>query len=438
MFQGADIRSGTFGDGEGGTVIIRTDRILVSNTILPFTLDGAPRIAAALGIGDDAATRSFVDRQTVITGSAEPGSGGSGGGVSVTARVVEVRDGGAIRSTTAGRGNAGTVTVTADRILVDGDRSIFSTGISSAADEGSTGAAGDVTVAAGDLTVRDEGEISSNSSGLGGAGTVTVNAGSLFISGDGAPLFTGLTTATGPLSQGAGGAVTVSAETVRLVDGGAITAQSEGVGQGGPVTVTSGTLTLENGEISARTAAANGGDVTLAADRIIDLQDSVVTTSVAGGQGSGGNIFLMGRGVSGAPAGETEFVILDNSSLVARAREGNGGNIRILSGQFVPSADSVIDASSELGVSGTVEISGPENDLAGALALLPGAFIDSAPLLASSCAARGGRPTSSLVASGRGVSSPDPDRPLAIPSPEPSSKLLQISGFAAGCDRHLD
>jgi hypothetical protein len=49
-----------------------------------------------------------------------------------------------------------------------------------------------------------------------------------------------------------------------------------------------------------------------------------------------------------------------------------GGNITIDTGEFLKSADSLVSASSELGVSGTVDLIGPRVDFNGALISLQG------------------------------------------------------------------
>ena len=70
---------------------------------------------------------------------------------------------------------AGTVTVEAGRLVIDGAGSEFFTGIASGAEEGSTGDAGTVRVTTTErLAVRDGGEISSDTFSVGDAGTVRV------------------------------------------------------------------------------------------------------------------------------------------------------------------------------------------------------------------------------------------------------------------------
>ncbi len=117
-----------------------------------------------------------------------------------------------------------------------------------------------------------------------------------------------------------------------------------------------------------------------------------MTTSVGGGSGSGGNITV-----------DQRFVVLDRSVIAANAVGGNGGNVLIRAGQFVPSAGSAVTATSQLGVSGEIAIVGPPLNLNGSLVVLASELRAAAALLREGCAVRGGgAPRSSLVAAGRG------------------------------------
>jgi hypothetical protein len=135
------------------------------------------------------------------------------------------------------------------------------------------------------------------------------------------------------------------------------------------------------------------------------MHDSTVTTSVAGGTGSGGNIFI-----------SSPLTVLDGSQIQGNAQQGSGGNITIEAGQFIRSPDTVIQASSELGLSGTITIAAPNTDVAGSLVVLPETFLDASSELRETCAARSSRPSSSFIASGRGGLPPDPGAPLAASS----------------------
>jgi hypothetical protein len=114
--------------------------------------------------------------------------------------------------------------------------------------------------------------------------------------------------------------------------------------------------------------------------------------------GNGGNILI-----------DPNFLILERSRIVAQAVEGHGGNITIVADNYLPSADSVVSASSQLGVSGAVEIVGPRVDLNGSLVVLPSELREAVAVLRNSCAARSALPQSSLTGAGRGGLPQDPE-----------------------------
>jgi large exoprotein involved in heme utilization and adhesion len=71
------------------------------------------------------------------------------GHVEIKANTLELRNGGVIRSDTQGGGRAGKVSIQADRLLlISGDGSQLTTGISSATGSSSTGAGGAINISA--------------------------------------------------------------------------------------------------------------------------------------------------------------------------------------------------------------------------------------------------------------------------------------------------
>jgi large exoprotein involved in heme utilization and adhesion len=382
--NGGLISVNTSGAGDAGTVSLRADRLLISR-------DGAP------------ADTGIVSR-TVPT---RPPAG-TGGRIEVTAGELQVRTGGVISATTFGAGDAGTVSLRADRLLII-SRDGAPTGSDIVSNTNATGAGGRIEVTAGDLQVLNGGQIRANTFGAGDAGTVIVRADRLLISGDGArdprgqPVDTGIASSTGRDTTGAGGQVDIQAPTMLLRKGGTVTTESEGSGSGGNISITAADmLRLDNAAILTRTVSADGGNVTLKAGRLFDLHNSTVATSVAGGTGSGGNIVI-----------DPPLMVLDRSRIEANAFGGPGGNITIRAGQLISTPDSMIQASSAQSVSGTITITAPNTDVAGSLIVLPETFFDASSQLHVACAARGGRRTSSLTPGGRGGLPPDPGTPLA-------------------------
>ena len=105
---------------------------------------------------------------------------------------------------------------------------------------------------------------------------------------------------------------------------------------------------------------------------------------------------------------DPHFVLLNHSALAANAINGNGGNMDITAGTYLQSADSTIDVSSRFGLAGTVSITAPDIDVAGALVALNGSLAGAEARLLDLCGARasaavaGGRTFSSFVVTARG------------------------------------
>jgi large exoprotein involved in heme utilization and adhesion len=170
--------------------------------------------------------------------------------------------------------------------------------------------------------------------------------------------------------------------------------------------------------ISTEASTANGGNITLNVSDFLYLTNSQITTSVKGETGNGGNITI-----------DPQFVILNHSSIIAQAVEGHGGDITINAGQYIASTDSIVSASSQLGISGPVLINGPQVDVNSALVVLSSELHGLAAVSREACAARADQPVSSLTEAGRGGQPLDPEATLPAlyiagrdlnPTPAPS------------------
>ena len=153
---------------------------------------------------------------------------------------------------------------------------------------------------------------------------------------------------------------------------------------------------MSGSSITTQAVVSDGGDIKLVATDMIYLDQSEITTSVESGVGGGGNIDI-----------DPEFVILNQSNILANAFGGPGGNITIVAGNFIASPDSVVDASSALGIDGTVNISSPDENVSEDLAILPDNYLDVTSLISERCGTPAG--ASSLVDAGPGGRAIDPD-----------------------------
>jgi hypothetical protein len=181
-----------------------------------------------------------------------------------------------------------------------------------------------------------------------------------------------------------------------------------GDGNAGNISINSGsTFLMENSSVTTEASQASGGQITINAPDMIRLTDSRVSTSVAGAanDSNGGNISI-----------DPDFVILKGSQILAQAFEGEGGDINIIAGLYLADPSSLVDASSDRGISGTVQINAPINNLSEVIARLPESLADVQTLLRAACAARMAQgATSSFVERGRDSIPAGPDGLLASP-----------------------
>jgi large exoprotein involved in heme utilization and adhesion len=237
------------------------------------------------------------------------------------------------------------------------------------------GIGGDVTVNAGTVTVQNGATMSATTRGSGQGGTLTVNAtGPVALTGSGSGLFTDSE------ASGAGGNVNAQAARMTMDNGATVSAASSGTGDAGTITINAGPEFLStNSSITTAATQASGGNITLLATDMIHLKNSQISSSVFGGPlTAGGNILI-----------DPNFIILQNSQIIAQAFQGAGGRINLGFNQaFLADALSTISASSQFGVSGTVNFNSPVQNLSGALVPLKQSFLSGSTLLNQRCAAK--------------------------------------------------
>ena len=207
-------------------------------------------------------------------------------------------------------------------------------------------------------------------------------------------------------TTGAGGDIRISAQTLEM-DGSAVSVLSEGTADAGRIELDIGqSLVLSDSSVVAEAREAFGGSIVVSVGRMLQMAGSTISSTVLGGAGDGGNVTI-----------DPEFVILDDSRIIAQAEGGAGGNISITADVLIVSPESVISASSRLGIDGAVDLKTPDTDLAGSLAPLPESFLDASALLKDHCAARRSDQGGSFFVEGRSSVPPSPDGFLPAPHP---------------------
>ena len=95
---------------------------------------------------------------------------------------------------------------------------------------------------------------------------------------------------------------------------------------------------------------SSGGKITITPNPTgtVQLTNSTISASVLDGTGGGGSVTI-----------DPQFVLLQNSQILANAVFGPGGNIFITTNLLEPDATSVISASSQFGQNGTITVQSP-------------------------------------------------------------------------------
>jgi filamentous hemagglutinin family protein len=422
---GALIDSSSFGDGRGGkATITATDSITLSGRSREglrsrmFSNAHARGDAGRLFI---AAPTLHIDAGRIQAATAGDGNAGSidvrverlvlTGGAQINTGVgtAEFRNGVPIFGGTGGPGRGGDMTVVAtDSMAVAGrDSEGFPSGLFSNAQFG-RGRGGNISISTPTLTMDDGGAIATNTlrASSGDAGNIALELGRLTLTGG---------AAIGTLTEGVGrgGHLTVAATDLISIAGqtrggvpSGLFSDTRGSGQGGSMDVQARTIELSNGGIITASSSSVGdaGTILLQAGETFRSQHGGVTTATAGA-GGGAIALTAGRLVQlrdsalttsvrggGGDAGNltltAPFIIAEGSQIVANAFEGMGGNIRLGAEVFLADPVSLVSASSALGISGIVDIRAPVTTLSGTLAPLPQVFVSAAALLPARCVAR--------------------------------------------------
>jgi filamentous hemagglutinin family protein len=376
-------------NGNGGSISLKTPDLLLDNDarISAFTAgrgnagsinldvghvdlkNGANITVSTSGLGSggiltvNAADYISVAGRSCMTSSSS--LGGSGGSLFIQTPALSILDWGFLSSATSGTGNAGKIELTLGTLDLQNGGRIYSDSLGNG-----VGRAGSIVVNA-EQTISIMGlwsSISSNtSSKKGDGGAVLIKTPSLTVDSGEISCYT--------LGSGLGGNVRIDAGEVRLTNEASISSESTGTGKAGDIIISAiNSLTLQDSSITAATVNADGGNIKID-PALVDLRNSRITATVKGGTGNGGNVDVSGTNI-----------ILDESKIIANAEGGNGGNITINATVFLTSPDSVVTASSKLGLQGTVEIKAPVIDVSSSLVNLPSTFLNVESLAPKQCA----------------------------------------------------
>ena len=327
LTNGGAVSTSTQGQGNAGHVTIQArDSVQISGTVREVIT-------------------SVIPGSAVYT-SAEPGSVGDGGDVTITTGSLSVSDQGTINTNAQGQGNAGNIQIQAsDSVSFDGGDAL------SRLEQGAVGRGGDIEIEARSLSLLNNAQLSGSTSGKGDAGNITVSADTVGLSRGGQLLTTtnssgraGDITVNTPDLQLSGATSGLFAETASDANAGNLTIQPRGNGQSVRVNLQDGA------QISASTSSlGNGGELTITAPESITLTgNGSVIAAETGGSGRGGNLNLQtgilniqnlaqvtvsssGAGSAGSLFVEANQIYLNNGGRIRADTSGGGGDINLRS-----------------------------------------------------------------------------------------------------------
>jgi large exoprotein involved in heme utilization and adhesion len=410
----SEIDSTTNGTGSGGTVAIdASGAIKFIDSRLFTTANTRGRAGDVL-----LTTRRLLIRDGAQIGTAGNGEGGQSGQLTVNASEwVEVSKSGSLFSTVTSNEQANDLTLTTRRLLVRDQARITTSATQLQFSPIALGNGGRLTIQASDsVEVREDGIITTTTTGPGNAGNLSIIANLVEIRGGG-------TITTSTLSSGNAGNLNIVTNRLILRREGLIDARSENgngleratnaTGEAGNIIIHArDLLQADNSVISSRSENSSGGRIAIAAGRI-RLNNSDIKTDVFSGRGNGGSIILNADSI---------FAFGD-SNILASSTNGGGGNITLntpsfFGSNYVPTPPGSnleeLDGNGRVDInatgatrSGTITL--PEiNPVQGAIKP-PTEVQDSSRLLATACPADLG---SSFVVTGRGGIPEDPRQPL--------------------------
>ena len=212
------------------------------------------------------------------------------------------------------------------------------------------------------IKLHDSAYISTSSAGAGDAGGILIASQQIMLS------YNSRISSESTSTTGGGSAGAIKLENLKnlsLIQNSTITTQAENTSV--PDTIIPGFIEQDrlNGMISV-SAIGN-----------IYLFKGSISSSVLGGLGNGGNISILSKDT-----------ILNKSQIIANAYEGNGGNIFIEADYLIQSSDSIISASSQLGIDGNIVIEAFTENFDKQIVSLAENFLDGSKWIETPCQLR--------------------------------------------------
>jgi large exoprotein involved in heme utilization and adhesion len=419
--NGTTVRTSTFGDGAAGDIhVTATDHLTLAD--------------------DFPTSEGSVIRPSGLFSNSLGGLGnlGNAGAIVVTSPLLQLSGGARFDTSTQTSGRGGDVTIIASNMVsISGGRpsaippveNLFNLGSPRASGIftrtaggdciGLCGKAGNISITTGSLSLANGAQINSGTSSTGRGGDITIHASdTMSLSGvlnDGTPSGMFSRSIGTDSDAGSGGSIFVAAgQSVTISNGATVSASSTGPGNTGNIQINAGNqFAMTNSLVTTEANQASGGaiKITTTPGGTVELTESTISASVLDGTGGGGSVDI-----------DPQFVILQNSQILANSVFGPGGNINITTNLLLPDTTSVISASSQFGQQGNIVIQSPVSPASGKIIPLGQKPLIATALVSQRCAALAGGNASSFTVAGRDSLPAEPSgwvsSPLALATTE--------------------
>ena len=349
--NGAFISTTNLGKGDAGNIIINaSDSVLLDGE----SIDGRP---------------AGIASQVEGIAASNPGT------INITTKTLKVLNSALISTTTAGKGDAGTIIINAaDSVTIDGKTThgIFSAVGSSVTPE-AEGNGGKVLIITDSLKLTDSAAIVTSTQG-----------------------------------QGRGGNIQINANSIGLAQNAEINSLSTTEEEAGDITLSVvDTLVAENSSITSSSSQSAGGEIQITAEDIRLRGNSDILTNVNRGVDSGGDITLNANSI----------LAFDDSDILAFADDGQGGNITLdtpvfFGSRFEPAPQDTdpdtLDGNERVDINASGAVASGAIDipdvsfLQNSLTELPVNAIATETLIANSCVVPSGRQRGTFIITGAG------------------------------------